>query len=107
MAFAYFVRHSPPETSFFYDVFMLQGSYNGYPVAFFLIGMAAYVLRDKIIIDGYIAFALAALFIALRHSSIATIIYYAAFIYGVLWIGTTPFLRKLNPEHDYSYGVYI
>ncbi len=107
MAFAYFVRHSPPETSFFYDVFMLQGSYNGYPVAFFLIGMAAYVLRDKIVINGFIALALAILFIALRHTSVATIIYYAAFIYGTLWIGVTPLLRKLNPKHDYSYGVYI
>jgi len=30
-----------------------------------------------------------------------------AFVYGVLWIGTTPALRRFVPRHDYSYGIYI
>ncbi len=107
ISFFYMIRHPPAETSFFYDVFMLQGSYNGYPVAFFLIGMTAYVFRDKIIIDGRMALALVISFVVLRHSHVATAIYYSAFTYGILWVGSTPVLRKLNQKHDYSYGVYI
>ncbi|MGT2471970.1 hypothetical protein [Paraburkholderia terrae] len=42
-----------------------------------------------------------------RTSSIAAPFFYVAFIYVLLLLAVSPSLRRLNPAHDYSYGVYL
>ena len=33
--------------------------------------------------------------------------FYIAFVYGLLWLGTMPALRRWVPRHDYSYAIYL
>jgi peptidoglycan/LPS O-acetylase OafA/YrhL len=46
-------------------------------------------------------------FLVFRDMAGAQPLFYLAFVYGVLWVGTTPLLRRFVPRHDYSYGIYL
>ena len=46
-------------------------------------------------------------FLVFRDTAGAQPLFYLAFVYGVLWIGTTPLLRRFVPRNDYSYGIYL
>jgi peptidoglycan/LPS O-acetylase OafA/YrhL len=84
-----------------------QGGYSFFPEPFFMLGIALYGWRERIRIGGLGALALAMTFLVFRDTAGAQPLFYLAFVYGVLWIGTTPSLRRFVPRHDYSYGIYL
>lgn len=45
--------------------------------------------------------------LALRDTAGVRPRFYLASVYGVLWVGTAPLLRRFVPRHDYSYGIYL
>ncbi|NML29813.1 acyltransferase family protein [Paraburkholderia antibiotica] len=83
------------------------GGYSFFPEPFFMLGIALYGWRARIRIGGLIALALAMVFLVFRDTAGAQPLFYLMFVYGVLWIGTTPLLRRFVPRHDYSYGIYL
>jgi len=83
------------------------GGYSFWPEPFFMLGMLLYGLRERISIDGLTALAFTMVFLVFRDTAGAQPLFYLAFVYGVLWIGTTPLLRRFVPRHDYSYGIYL
>jgi peptidoglycan/LPS O-acetylase OafA/YrhL len=89
------------------DVFDRAGGYSFWPEPFFLIGMLLYGWRERIEIDGLAALGLVMVFLVFRDTAGAQPLFYLAFVYGVLWVGTTPLLRHFVPRNDYSYGIYL
>ncbi|MCG5075717.1 acyltransferase family protein [Paraburkholderia tagetis] len=92
------------------DLANKPGGPNGYayfPEPVFMTGMLLYALRDRIHICGWVAVALFAVYIGLRGTALAQPMFYVAFGYGVLWVGTTPLLHRFAPRNDYSFGIYI
>ncbi|CAE6691770.1 acyltransferase family protein [Paraburkholderia domus] len=83
------------------------GGYSFWPEPFFMLGMLLYGWREWIDINGLTALALAMVFLVFRDTAGAQPLFYLAFVYGVLWVGTTPLLRRFVPRHDYSYGIYL
>ena len=83
------------------------GGYSFWPEPFFMLGMLLYAWREQIDINGLTALALTMVFLVFRDTAGAQPLFYLAFVYGVLWVGTTPLLRRLVPRHDYSYGIYL
>ncbi|QBQ98410.1 acyltransferase family protein [Paraburkholderia pallida] len=86
------------------------GGPNGYayfPELVFMTGMLLYAWRDRVHISGWAAAALIFGYAALRGTPLAQPVFYAAFAYGVLWIGTTPLLHRFAPRNDYSFGIYV
>ncbi len=83
------------------------GGYAYFPEPVFLAGMLLYACRHRVVISGWAALALCCTFLALRGTPLAQPAFYAAFGYGVLWLGTTPMLRRFVPRNDYSLGIYI
>ncbi|MFM0507630.1 acyltransferase family protein [Paraburkholderia sp. RL17-373-BIF-A] len=81
--------------------------YSFWPQPFFMLGMLLYGWRERIDINGLAALAFAMVFLVFRDTAGAQPLFYLAFVYGVLWIGTTPLLRRFVPRHDYSYGIYL
>jgi peptidoglycan/LPS O-acetylase OafA/YrhL len=80
-----------------------------YFALFFATGVAAYVFRNQIVIDGAIVIVLAALFalsIGTQFTELAAALLLG---YGMLWLSTFSFgpLRRITSHHDISYGVYI
>lgn len=89
------------------DLSHKPGGYAFFPEPVFMAGMLLYAFRDRIDINGWVAAALLAVYLCLRGTPLAQPTFYLAFAYGVLWVGTTPFLRRLTPRNDYSFGIYI
>ncbi|WP_199541450.1 acyltransferase family protein [Paraburkholderia kururiensis] len=89
------------------DFSVKAGGYSFWPELFFMFGMLLYAWRAAVRLDGRVALGLVALYLALHHSEAAQPLFYLAFVYGVLWMATTPMLRRLVPRNDYSYGIYI
>ncbi|WP_027799949.1 acyltransferase family protein [Paraburkholderia dilworthii] len=83
------------------------GGYSFWPEPFFMLGMLLYGLRERIVINGLTALAFTMVFLVFRDTAGAQPLFYLAFVYGVLWVGTTPLLRRFVPRHDYSYGIYL
>lgn len=83
------------------------GGYSFWPEPFFLLGMLIYGWREQIEISGFAAIGLIMTFLVFRDTAGAQPLFYLAFVYGVLWIGTTPVLRRFVPRNDYSYGIYL
>ncbi|MFL6701573.1 MAG: acyltransferase family protein [Paraburkholderia graminis] len=83
------------------------GGYSFWPEPFFMLGVLLYGLRERIDIHGLMALALTMVFLVFRDTAGAQPLFYLAFVYGVLWVGTTPLLRRFVPRHDYSYGIYL
>lgn len=106
VVFAIFANH-PPKYLPLGDFFILPLAYSFYPVPFFLLGMLLYAFRDRVVIDGRLALVLLVAYLILRHSQFSPVMLYPAFAYGVLWMGSTPVLRRIVPKHDYSYGIYL
>lgn len=89
------------------DFSVLPGGYSFWPEPFFLVGMVVYGWRERIGMHGLAALGLVLVFLVFRDTAGAQPLFYLAFVYGVLWVGTTPRLRALRPRHDYSYGIYL
>jgi len=96
--------HFSPNTFFF---FFRPADYSFYPVPYFMLGIACYVLRKKILLNGYFAVLLMAAFVALRHTPVALPLFHITYAYGVLVIAGMEPLKFLRPRNDYSYGIYI
>lgn len=79
----------------------------------FSIGMALYLWRDRVPVNGWIALALVALAVALRFSPLSENLFRPAFSvalsYGFIFLGFLPSqtLGAYNRLGDYSYGTYI
>lgn len=98
--------HWPSSRYFFYFFHLVQG-YSFYPVPFFMIGIACYVLREKIVLNGYFAVLLMTAYLWLQHTQAGQPLLYMAYIYGLLVIAGMASIQFLRPSNDYSYGVYI
>ncbi|MGF6568795.1 peptidoglycan/LPS O-acetylase OafA/YrhL [Paraburkholderia sp. GAS333] len=85
----------------------LTSGHSFWPEPFFMLGMLLYGWRERIDINGLTALAFAMVFLVFRDTAGGQPLFYLTFVYGVLWIGTTPLLRRLVPRHDYSYGIYL
>ncbi|MFM0693177.1 acyltransferase [Paraburkholderia graminis] len=83
------------------------GGYSFWPEPFFMLGVLLYGLRERIDIHGLMTLALTMVFLVFRDTAGAQPLFYLAIVYGVLWVGTTPLLRRFVPRHDYSYGIYL
>ncbi|HEY1997189.1 acyltransferase [Paraburkholderia sp.] len=83
------------------------GGYSFWPEPFFLLGMLIYGWREEIEIHGLAAIGLMMVFLVFRDTAGAQPLFYIAFVYGVLWVGTTPLLHRFVPRNDYSYGIYL
>jgi peptidoglycan/LPS O-acetylase OafA/YrhL len=83
------------------------GGYSFWPGFFFMLGMLLYGWREWIDVNGLTALALTMVFLVFRDTAGAQALFYLAFVYGVLWVGTTPLLRRFVPRYDYSYGIYL
>lgn len=81
--------------------------YSFWPEYFFLLGVVLYGWRDGIRVDGWSACLLVMTFLAFRDTAGAQPLFYLTFVYGLLWLGTTPMLRRFAPRHDYSFGICI
>jgi peptidoglycan/LPS O-acetylase OafA/YrhL len=86
---------------------LAQGGYGFHPELVFLTGMLLYALREHVDINGWTAVALWAVYLCMRGTPFAQALFYPAFAYGVLWIGTTSLLHRFAPRNDYSFGIYI
>lgn len=80
-----------------------------YFALYFYAGVAAYLLRDRVRLNGLLLIPLAALFavaIGSRFVELACCLFLG---YATLWASTFTFggLRAFTTENDYSYGVYI
>ncbi len=79
----------------------------------FALGAAAYVWRDRIVLDARIALGLALLALVIRLLPGAEPLFRPVFVlalsYVTFWLGYLPIpaLRAYNRLGDYSYGVYI
>ncbi|MCA7902846.1 acyltransferase [Burkholderia cepacia] len=93
--------------SFLHDYVTKAPDYSFYPVVFFLIGMLLYSMRETITIDGRLGIALIALYALFAHSMVGSVLFYVAFVYGVLCIAADTRISALRPKSDYSYGVYL
>jgi peptidoglycan/LPS O-acetylase OafA/YrhL len=99
--------HLPDFHVGFRDFSSKPGGYSFWPEYFFILGMLLYGWRDSIRIDGWSACLLVMTFLAFRDTAGAQPLFYVAFVYGLLWLGSTPMLRRLVPRNDYSFGIYI
>ncbi|CAM2168091.1 exopolysaccharide production protein ExoZ [Burkholderia latens] len=107
MAAFLFLHFNALNIYFINDMLSIQHGYK-LPIApFFFVGMAAYILRDRIQLYGSVATMLAGLYLICAHTNLRYVTFFAAMVYGILWLATTPMLRKITIRHDYSYGLYI
>jgi peptidoglycan/LPS O-acetylase OafA/YrhL len=89
------------------DLAEKPGGYAYFPEPVFLAGMLLYALRDRVVISNWVAVLLLCIYLGLRGTPLAQPVFYLAFGYGVLWIGTAPLLHRFVPRNDYSLGIYI
>ncbi|MFO6446932.1 acyltransferase family protein [Erythrobacter sp. NE805] len=75
----------------------------------FMLGTAAYVWRERLVLSGWIALALWIPTALLPAGTLLAAGIVVALVYGALWFGFVPKGRLLgyNRIGDYSYGVYI
>lgn len=106
IAFGYFAMH-PPGHVMLKNFFTLVLMYSFYPVPFFLLGMVLYVFREKIPLHWLPAVLLLVAYALFRYTPAGAILLYPVFAYGLLWIASAQSLRRLQPRHDYSYGIYL
>ena len=78
-------------------------------LAMFLVGTLAYLYRDKVRLDGKVAWGLVALMAVTLKTSMAPALYLVTVPYVLLTVGysTLPWLRRLSAPGDVSYGIYI
>lgn len=80
-----------------------------YFILYFYGGVAAYLLRDRLRINGLVLLPLAALFVAALGTRFAELACCLLLGYATLWLATFSFgpLRTFTAQNDYSYGIYI
>lgn len=83
------------------------GGYAFVPEPFFFLGMLLYGWRERINLSGLMACGLLLVFLVFRDTAGAQVLFYIAFVYGLLWVSVTPMLRRWVPRHDYSYAIYL
>jgi len=83
------------------------GGYSFFPEPFFFLGMLLYGWRERINVSGLMACGLMLVFLVFRDTAGAQVLFYIAFVYGLLWVSVTPMLRRWVPRHDYSYAIYL
>lgn len=83
------------------------GGYGFFPEPVFMAGMLLYAFRDRVHISGWTCVALWCAFLVLRGTPLEYDLFYLAFGYAVLWIGTAALLHRFAPRNDYSFGIYI
>jgi peptidoglycan/LPS O-acetylase OafA/YrhL len=106
-AFALRLHLSPHLQIGWRDFAEKPGGYSFWPEPFFFLGMLLYGWRERIAIHGLAALGMVMVFLVFRDTAGAQPLFYLAFVYVVLWIGTTPLLRRFAPRNDYSYGIYL
>jgi peptidoglycan/LPS O-acetylase OafA/YrhL len=89
------------------DFSVKPGGFSFWPEYFFMIGMLLYGWRDYVRADGWSVGLLVMTFLAFRDTAGAQPLFYLAFVFGLLWIGTAPALHRFVPRHDYSFGILI
>lgn len=104
--FFYFVRHPPTHLTLGH-FFTLPIAYSFYPVPFFFLGMLLYAFRDRVKLHWLPAALALSAYVACRDRPIGAILLYPAFAYSLLWFSSWGYLRKFQPRHDYSYGIYL
>ncbi|WP_109482130.1 acyltransferase [Paraburkholderia sp. C35] len=77
------------------------------PELFFLLGMLAYGWRERISMGALVACGLLLVFLVFRDTAGAQMLFYIAFVYGLLWVSVTPMLHRWRPRHDYSYAICL
>jgi len=73
------------------------------PVPFFLAGSFCYLIRRYIFIDYRIFIVIAVALFFFNHRGL----FYVAWIYLAILLGSTTIFKKINLPGDYSYGIYI
>lgn len=75
----------------------------------FMLGMAAWVWRDRIPLSGWAALGLFALALVGQDTPVAYPALIVAISYGTAWLAYVPkdWIRGYNRVGDYSYGMYI
>lgn len=75
----------------------------------FVMGMAAWVWRDRVPLSGWILLGLGVAALGARHSLIAYPLLIAFLAYASFWLAYVPsgMVRRYNRFGDYSYGMYI
>lgn len=75
----------------------------------FFLGVAAYILSDRITFRLPLAAALGLIVLAAYNTPLFELTFHIALTYAVLWFGFVPggILRRFNRIGDYSYGLYI
>ena len=81
--------------------------FTAYPVILFLCGFVAYHLRSLVIIRWDVAVILCVVYLLVRSTVAGHAIFYVAFIYLILAIAASRYLRKFEPAWDISYGTYV
>jgi peptidoglycan/LPS O-acetylase OafA/YrhL len=81
--------------------------FTAYPVVFFLCGFIAYQFRSLVVIRFDVAVVLCVVYLLIRSTATGNVIFYFAFIYLVLVIAASRYLRNFEPAWDISYGIYI
>jgi peptidoglycan/LPS O-acetylase OafA/YrhL len=83
------------------------GDFTAYPVIFFLCGFIAFHFRSLVVIRLDVAAILCVLYLLNRFTEAGHAIFYVAFIYLILVVAASPYLRKYEPSWDISYGIYV
>jgi peptidoglycan/LPS O-acetylase OafA/YrhL len=74
---------------------------------FFMAGVAAFALRDRLVIRLRYAILMAVVAAVFQGTTVQEYALYTALFYGVLLAAASPRLRRLVLPRDYSFGVYI
>ncbi|AOK04090.1 hypothetical protein WK25_06170 [Burkholderia latens] len=106
IGFAYLVSHGT-SIEFLRDLAGKPTGYSFYAPPFFLLGMLLYTYKDRVVLNWTVAALLGAAYLVFRASPIAPLLFYSAFVYGMLTLGVTTALRRFAPRNDYSYGIYL
>jgi peptidoglycan/LPS O-acetylase OafA/YrhL len=93
--------------NYYLTAFFLEGGLK--LSLFFLSGMMAFTFRQYIIINYKLALILIAVCTAAYYIKFQAFnyLFYITLIYTILVMASNPFIRKIKPPGDYSYGIYI
>ncbi len=73
----------------------------------FFLGALLAVQKHRVPVSGKVALGLVLAAWMLRPSGWFPWAMYLAVVYGMLWLSCHPWLRRLRPPGDFSYGVYV
>ncbi|MCP1117424.1 acyltransferase family protein [Robbsia andropogonis] len=99
--------HLPVIGTIVKDLTEKPGDFSAHPVPFFIAGFVAYHYRKKIVLRGDFAIALCVGYVLSRDQPWANALLYVTFIYGLMVFSGLPQFKRLRPDWDISYGLYI